>query len=85
MLSAAAGFGNSSFSDWFTWPSRFWSVGPSLAETIFDAGLRKATVQQFQANYDQASLCSPCQNDLTTFERFADLLHSKGATLQMLP
>jgi len=53
LLSGSAGFGNSSISSWFTWPSRFWSVGPSLAETIFDAGLRRATVQQFRANYDQ--------------------------------
>ena len=49
-LSASGGLGNTSVAAWFTWPSRFWSVGPTLAETIFDAGLRRATVQQFQAN-----------------------------------
>jgi NodT family efflux transporter outer membrane factor (OMF) lipoprotein len=27
-LSAAGGFESSSVSDWLTWPSRFWSVGP---------------------------------------------------------
>lgn len=53
ILSASGGFGNSSVADWFTWPSRFWSLGQSLAETIFDAGLRRATAQQFQANYDE--------------------------------
>ena len=39
-LSASAGFGNTSIADWFTWPSRFWSVGPALAETLFDGGQR---------------------------------------------
>ena len=52
-LSAAAGLQSSSFTDWFTWPSRFWSIGAAAAETIFDAGLRRATVQQFEAKYDQ--------------------------------
>ena len=41
-LSAGAGFSATSITSWFTWPSRFWSVGPSLAETLFDAGLRRA-------------------------------------------
>jgi NodT family efflux transporter outer membrane factor (OMF) lipoprotein len=53
-LSASAGLESTSPATWFTWPSRLWSVGPALAETIFDAGLRGATVQQFRANYDQA-------------------------------
>ena len=38
-LSGSAGLGSSSIVDWFTWPSRFWSVGPTLAETLFDGGL----------------------------------------------
>jgi NodT family efflux transporter outer membrane factor (OMF) lipoprotein len=52
-LGASAGLGNSSFVDWFTWPSRFWSVGPSLVQTLFDAGQRRAALQQSQATYDQ--------------------------------
>lgn len=53
-LAGSAGLTSGSFTDWFTWPSRVWSVGPStLAETLLDGGLRKATVQQFRANYDQ--------------------------------
>ncbi len=53
ILSATGGFGSTSIASWLTWPSRFWSIGPSLAETIFDAGLRKATVQQYEASYEQ--------------------------------
>ena len=52
-LSAMLGLESTSASTWFTWPSRFWSVGPALAETLFDAGLRHATVQQFRGAYDQ--------------------------------
>ena len=37
-LSAAGGFEGTSLANWFTWPSRFWSVGPALAETLFDGG-----------------------------------------------
>jgi NodT family efflux transporter outer membrane factor (OMF) lipoprotein len=72
-LSASAGLGNTSITDWFTWPSRFWSVGPSLAETLFDAGQRRATVQQFQATYDQ-TVATYRQTVLTAFQQVEDNL-----------
>ena len=75
LLSASGGFGNTSISNWFTWPSRFWSVGPSLAETIFDAGLRRATVQQYRANYDQ-TVANYRQAVLTSFQQVEDNLAS---------
>ena len=52
-LSAVLGLESTSAATWFTWPSRYWSVGPALAQTLFDAGLRHATVQQFRGAYDQ--------------------------------
>ena len=73
LLTASGGFGNSSAANWFTWPSRFWSVGPSLAETIFDAGLRKATVQQYRATYDQ-TVANYRQTALTAFQQVEDNL-----------
>ena len=73
LLSASGGFGNSSAANWFTWPSRFWSVGPSLAETIFDAGLRKATVQQYRATYDE-TVANYRQTALTAFQQVEDNL-----------
>lgn len=73
LLSAAGGFGNSSITDWFTWPSRFWSVGPTLAETIFDAGLRSATMQQYRAVYDQ-NVANYRQTVLTSFQQVEDNL-----------
>jgi NodT family efflux transporter outer membrane factor (OMF) lipoprotein len=75
LLSAAGGFGSSSVSNWLTWPSRFWSAGPSVAETIFDAGLRKATVQQYRATYDQ-TVANYQQTVLTAFQQVEDNLAS---------
>ena len=74
-LSGSFGFGSTSAADWFTWPSRIWSVGPSLAETIFDAGLRRATVQQFEANY-LATVANYRQSVLTAFQQVEDYLAS---------
>jgi NodT family efflux transporter outer membrane factor (OMF) lipoprotein len=72
-LSAAAGLENISITSWFTWPSRFWALGPSLAETIFDAGLRNATMQQYQAMYDQ-TIANYRESVLTAFEQVEDSL-----------
>jgi NodT family efflux transporter outer membrane factor (OMF) lipoprotein len=78
-LSATLGLESTHFTDWFTWPSRFWSFGPSVSETIFDAGLRKATVQQFRALYD-ADLAAYRQTVLTAFQQVEDNL----STLRIL-
>lgn len=75
LLSAAGGLGTSSISDWLTWPSRFWSVGPSLAETIFDAGLRKATVVQYRAAYEQ-TVANYRETALHAFQQVEDNLAS---------
>jgi len=56
-----------------TWPSRFWSVGPSLSETIYDAGLRRATVNQFIALYN-ANVAGYRQTVLTAFQQVEDNL-----------
>lgn len=72
-LSASAGFSNTSPTDWFTWPSRFWSAGPQLAETLFDAGLRRATVQQYRATYD-GRVANYRQTVLTAFQQVEDNL-----------
>ncbi len=72
-LTGAAGFESSSFSKWLSWPSRFWSVGASLPETIFDAGLRRATVQQNVAIYN-ADLASYRQTVLAAFQQVEDSL-----------
>jgi len=75
LLSAAAGFGNTSFTSWLIWPSRFWSVGPSIAETIFDAGLRRATMDQYRATYDQ-TVANYRETALVAFQQVEDNLAS---------
>jgi len=72
-LSAEGGFESSAFTKWLTWPSRFWSVGTALSETIFDAGLRRATVQQYVATYN-ADLAGYRQTVLTAFQQVEDSL-----------
>jgi NodT family efflux transporter outer membrane factor (OMF) lipoprotein len=74
-LSAAAGLESTSIASWFTWPSRFFSIGPAAAETIFDAGLRRATVEQFRAQYDQ-TVANYRQAVLTAFQQVEDNLAS---------
>jgi len=54
-LSATAGFQSSTLSNLLTAPSRFWSLGPQLAETIFSGGAREAQVAQARAGFDAAA------------------------------
>jgi NodT family efflux transporter outer membrane factor (OMF) lipoprotein len=75
LLSAAAGFESTSIASWFTWPSRFFSIGPAAAETIFDAGLRRATMEQFRAQYDE-TVATYRQTVLTAFQQVEDNLAS---------
>ncbi|MGD0232764.1 MAG: efflux transporter outer membrane subunit, partial [Syntrophorhabdales bacterium] len=72
-LSAAAGFESTSTATWFTWPARFFSIGPAAAETIFDAGLRRATVEQYRAQYDQ-TVANYRQTVLAAFQQVEDNL-----------
>jgi NodT family efflux transporter outer membrane factor (OMF) lipoprotein len=72
-LGGTAGFESSLLSKILNWPSHFWSVGPSISETIFDAGLRSATVKQFVAAYN-ADLASYRQTVLTAFQQVEDNL-----------
>lgn len=72
-LSADGGFDSSSLLRWFSWPSRFFSVGPSISETVFDAGLRRATVDQYVAVYN-ADLASYRQIVLAAFQQVEDYL-----------
>jgi len=72
-LSAQGGLESSTFKHFLDWPSRFWSIGPSVSETIFDAGLRRATVNQFIAVYN-ADIASYRQTVLTAFQQVEDYL-----------
>ena len=52
-LTASGGVRSSSLAQWLTWPSRFWTLGPALAFTIFDGGARRAARTSAYAVYDE--------------------------------
>ena len=72
-LSATGGFESSTLKHLVDWPSRFWSVGPAVSETIFDAGLRRATVNQYVATYN-GDVATYRQTVLTAFQQVEDYL-----------
>ena len=72
-LSATGGLESSSWKHLFDIASRYWSVGPSVSETIFDAGLRRAQVNQFVFTYN-ADVASYRQTVLTAFQQVEDYL-----------
>jgi NodT family efflux transporter outer membrane factor (OMF) lipoprotein len=74
-LSATGGFQTSHFNQWFTWPSNFWSLGPSFGQVLFDAGARRALTEQAKANYD-ATVATYRQTVLTAFEAVENYLAS---------
>jgi NodT family efflux transporter outer membrane factor (OMF) lipoprotein len=72
-IGASAGFEASRVDQWLSWPSRFWSVGPSISQTVFDGGLRQAQSAQSLAAYD-ATVASYRQTVLTAFQEVEDNL-----------
>jgi NodT family efflux transporter outer membrane factor (OMF) lipoprotein len=74
-LSASGGFESTMTANLLEWPSRVRSIGAGAGETIFDAGLRGATVQQYRAAYDSA-VAQYRQTVLTAFQQVEDNLAS---------
>jgi NodT family efflux transporter outer membrane factor (OMF) lipoprotein len=72
-LSGSGGFESGDIAKWLMWPSRFWSVGPSVSETIYDAGRRSAQIDQARAAYDQ-TVDTYRQTVLTAFQQVEDQL-----------
>ena len=72
-LSAALGLENNRITTWISWPARFFSVGASMAETVFEAGRRRAAVAQSQAAFD-ATIAAYRQTVLAAFQQVEDSL-----------
>jgi NodT family efflux transporter outer membrane factor (OMF) lipoprotein len=72
-LSASGGFESSHIAQWFNWPSRFWSLGPTLSQTLLDFGARRGANEQAEANYD-AAVASYRQTVLSDFQIVEDQL-----------
>ena len=79
LITAEGGLQSGSIVNWFTWPSRFWSLGPQLSQTIFDFGRRRAQVEITEAAYD-AQVANYRQTALTAFQEVEDNL----STLRVL-
>jgi NodT family efflux transporter outer membrane factor (OMF) lipoprotein len=72
-ISLSAGFESPTLANWFAWPARFFSIGPSASETLFDGGLRTATVAQYKAQYE-GDVAAYRQAVLTAFQQTEDYL-----------
>lgn len=83
-LSAAGGFESATLAKLLSWSSRFWAIGGSLSETLFDAGLRRATVKQFIATYN-AAVAGYKQTVLTAFQQVEDSLAGVRILSQEVP
>ena len=65
------GFQSSALTSLFNWPSRIWSIGPSVSETIFDGWLYRAELHQYVAQYN-ADVATYRQTVLTAFQQVED-------------
>jgi NodT family efflux transporter outer membrane factor (OMF) lipoprotein len=72
-LSASYGVRSLDTATLFTAPARLWSIGPAIAQSIFDAGLRRAQTDQAIAAYD-ATVANYRQVTLTAFQDVEDNL-----------
>ena len=85
-LAASVGLQSTSFLNWLTFPSRFWSIGPQLVQTLFDAGKRRGQLASVEAQYD-ATAANYRQTVLTAFQQVEDnlsalrILESEAGTL----
>jgi NodT family efflux transporter outer membrane factor (OMF) lipoprotein len=75
VISATGGLQAGSIVNWFTWPSRYWAVGPQILQTVFDAGRRRAQLETAEAGYD-ATVANYRQTALTAFQEVEDNLSS---------
>jgi len=74
-LSAIAGFTGTSMVNWLTWPSRFFAVGTTISQTLYDHGRRQANSDIAVAQYD-STVASYRQTTLTAFQQVEDNLNA---------
>ena len=72
-LSGSAGYHSTSLENLVSWPNFAWSVGASLAETVFDAGRRRAVTEQAWVTY-QGKVANYRQTVLNSFQEVEDNL-----------
>jgi len=72
-LSASAGYESTALSSLFDFPNRIWSVGPSLAQVLFDGGAHRAALAQARALND-SQVATYRQTVLSAFQSVEDNL-----------
>ncbi|MDB6022845.1 MAG: efflux system, outer rane lipoprotein NodT family [Pedosphaera sp.] len=75
-LSGLAGFESVNVRTLFAWPSRFWSVGPSLTLPIFEGGALRAGLRVSKAVYEE-NVASYRETVLTAFGEVEDNLSAQ--------
>ena len=70
-LAGSENYSGPSWTHLISVPNRIWSVGPALAETLFDGGLRRAQLAQARAAYD-VSVADYRQTVLSGFQQVED-------------
>jgi NodT family efflux transporter outer membrane factor (OMF) lipoprotein len=84
-LTGTGGYQGSAWRNLVSVPNRVWSLGPTLAETLFDAGARRAQYLEARANYDQAvanyrqTVLTALQNAEDSLEALRDLAREEEA------
>ena len=74
-LAAQGGYVNNQFAHLISMPNRFWTLGPTLAETLFAGGARRAAVREARATYDEY-VATYRQAVLTAFQSVEDSMSS---------
>jgi NodT family efflux transporter outer membrane factor (OMF) lipoprotein len=72
-ISAGGGFESSTFKHLFDAASRFWSLGPSASQIVFNGGLYRAALHQYEAIYN-ADVANYRQTVLTAIQQVEDAL-----------
>jgi NodT family efflux transporter outer membrane factor (OMF) lipoprotein len=72
-LSGSVGVESTSFANLFNPASLLWAIGPTLSQTLFDAGRRASLSEQANASYDE-TVANYRQTTLTAFQQVEDNL-----------
>lgn len=72
-LVLSGGYNSASLAQWLSIPNRVWSVGPALAQTLFNGGLSRAQTALAIAAYDQ-NVATYRQTVLNAFQEVEDNL-----------
>ncbi len=75
-INGLAGFQSVDASSWFDWPSRFWSVGPSVSLPLFTGGLNRANLAVARAAYDE-TVANYRETVLNAFTEVQDALYAE--------